>query len=131
MNSNLKKQLLFQTIGYAIMVIPVAIYNIANFDMFTKVSQLKLSFSFVIALSMISMAFLTKVKQKAGIYTIIAGVFLALLGEISTQIGWNILIIGIANTIDTLIFNKLANHYKEGYYADTGRQVIYSREFDS
>lgn len=117
-------------LGYIVMVVPVLVYNAVNYQIFEQVSATKLTFTFLIALSMIAIALLTKMKQRTGWYMLLAGIVLAVIGEASTQIGYSLLMIGGSMTLDNLVLKKIALHFKEIWYESIGKQVIHTRNFD-
>lgn len=117
-------------LGYIVMVVPVLVYNAVNYQIFEQVSGTKLTFTCLIALSMIAIALLTKMKQKTGWYMLLAGIVLAIIGEASTQIGYSLLMIGGSMTLDNLVLKKIALHFKEVWYESIGKQVIHTRNFD-
>ena len=71
-------------LGYIVMVVPVLVYNAVNYQIFEQVSATKLTFTVLIAFTMIAIALLTKMKQKTGWYMLLAGIVLASIGEAST-----------------------------------------------
>lgn len=117
-------------LGYIVMVVPVLVYNTVNYQIFEQVSATKLTFTCLIALSMIAIALLTKMKQRTGWYMLLAGIVLAIIGEASTQIGYSLLMIGGSMTLDNLVLKKIALHFKEVWYESIGKQVIHTRNFD-
>ena len=117
-------------LGYIVMVVPVLVYNAVNYQIFEQVSATKLTFTFLIAFTMIAIALLTKMKQKTGWYMLLAGIVLAVIGEASTQIGYSLLMIGGSMTLDNLVLKKIALHFKEVWYESIGKPVIHTRNFD-
>ena len=117
-------------LGYIVMVVPVLVYNAVNYQIFEQFSATKLTFTSLIALSMIAIALLTKMKQKTGWYMLLAGIVLTIIGEASTQIGYSLLMIGGSMTLDNLVLKKIALHFKEVWYESIGKQVIHTRNFD-
>lgn len=117
-------------LGYIVMVVPVLVYNAVNYQIFEQVSAVKMTFTFLIAMTMIAIALLTKMKQRAGWYMLLIGIILAVMGEASTQIGYSLLMIGGSMTLDNLVLKKIALYYKEVWYESIGKQVIHTRNFD-
>ena len=115
-------------LGWVVMVVPVLVYNAVNYKIFTEVSAIKLTFTFLIAMTMIAIALLVKMKQKAGWYMLLVGIVLSIMGEASVQIGWSLLMIGGSMTIDNLLLKRIALHYKEVWYESIGRRVVHTRE---
>lgn len=130
-NSASKRQYIMWTvIGFLVIIVPVAIYNIVHYKAFENISATKLTFSFLITLGMIGLAALTKMKKKTGVWVFVIGVILAILGEISEQIGYSLLMIGGSMLLDQFIFSKIAKIYKVRWYNETGRQVTYTSSVD-
>ena len=117
-------------LDYILMLVPVIRYNAVNYHIFEQVSATKMTFTSLIALSMIAIALLTKMKQKAGWYMLLIGIVLAIIGEVSTQIGYSLLMIGGSMTLDNLVLKKIALHFKEVWYESIGKQEIHTRSID-
>ena len=117
-------------LGYILMLVPVITYNAVNYNIFEQVSATKMTFTFLIAMTMIAIALLTKMKQRAWWYMLLIGIILAIIGEASTQIGYSLLMIGGSMTLDNLVLKKIALHFKEVWYESIGKQVIHTRNFD-
>lgn len=117
-------------LGYILMLVPVITYNAVNYHIFEQVSATKITFTFLIAMTMIAIALLTKMKQRAGWYMLLIGIILAVIGEVSTQIGYSLLMIGGSMTLDNLVLKKIALHFKEVWYESIGKQVVHTRNFD-
>mgnify|MGYP001552016393 FL=1 len=90
-------------LGYILMLVPVITYNAVNYHIFEQVSATKMTFTFLIAMTMYAIALLTKIKQRAGWYMLLIGIALALIGEVSTQLGYSLLILGGSMTFDNLV----------------------------
>lgn len=114
--------------GYVVMILPVLLYNIINWKAFQDISAIKFAFSFLIALSMIGLAALTKMKNKSGVWLLAVGCILAFMSELALQIGYSMLIIGGCSLFDNLIIRPITLKYKEEYYAQSGKTITYTRE---
>ena len=128
MKTNKGKYIFWSVIGILVMTLPVLIYNIFNFGIFEQISATKMSFTFLIGISMVGLAALTKMKKKTGVWLFVIGVSLAIMGEASVQIGYSLLMIGGSMLLDQFVFNKLALKYKEAWYGEQGKQISYTRE---
>jgi hypothetical protein len=130
-NSTSKRlYIMWTVISYLVTIVPVAIYNLVNYKAFENISAIKLTFTGLITLSMIGLAALTKMKKKTGVWVFVIGAILAILGEISGQIGYSLLMIGGSMLLDQFVFSKIAKIYKVRWYNETGRQITYTSSID-
>ena len=122
--------IIINLVSWVTLLVPVIVYNAVNWRAFERVSAMKFTFSFLIAMSMIGLAALTKRKERSGVMMLSVGVILAIMGEVATQIGYSLLMIGGAMILDQLLWKPLAFKYKEVYYAGTGRQITYTKSIE-
>lgn len=122
--------IIINLVSWVLLLVPVIVYNAVNWKAFQPVSAIKFTFSFLIAMSMIGLAALTKMKKKTGVMMLSIGVILGIMGEVATQIGWSLVIIATAMILDQLLLKPLAFKYKEVYYAGTGRQITYTKHIE-
>lgn len=127
---NRKKYILFSILGFIVMIVPVLIYNLCNWNAFVDITATKFTFTFLIALSMLGLAALTKTKKKTFVWLMVIGVMLAIFGTAGVQIGCSLLIIGSSMIIDQFVLNKLALKYKEAWYNESGRTITYTRNIE-
>lgn len=129
-SKNKARYIIFWLIGAAFVVVPVLTYNAVNYDIFTQMSAMKLTFSAMLGFALIGIALLTKIKSKTGIYVIFIGALLVVMGEAAVQIGWSLLLIGGGILFDRMIWSKLALNYKVKWYVETGRKVVYTQSVE-
>lgn len=130
MTAKRSKKLWFLTnaISWVLLLVPVIIYNAINHDAFKHISVTKYTFTFLVALSMIGLAALVKMKDKTSIWLVAIGCVLAIMGDMAIQIGWSLLMIGGSMLVDVIILNPLRLKFKEEYYVATGKSITYTRE---
>lgn len=124
-----RKMIIFSFMSWVTMLLPVTLFNALNADAFYEISVLQFTFTFLLAGSMIGIAALTKLDASI-IWVLVIGMLLAIMGEVAVQVGWSLVMIGLAMVIDKAIWSKLVKHYKGVYYEGTGRQITYTRSVD-
>lgn len=122
------KYIIFSILSYLIIILPVLIYNLCFIDEWLSIEDKVIKFTAVglIALVMICIAILTKTKNKGNWYILFIGLILLLLNGITEQIGISLICIGVSMTLDMILFNRLAKHYKEIWYESRGKQVVHT-----
>lgn len=128
--SSMGKYTLLTILGYLTLILPVLIYNAIEWEAFKEISAYKLSFTFVVAACAVMVAVMTKMKHKGWLLFIITGLLLVVLGELGTQLGWSILIIGGSLIIETFAIRPFALKYKILWYKEQGRDVTFTKTID-
>ncbi len=122
MTRNKKWQWFWTIMGYVVSIAPAGVYALCNLDAFKMVEGVNIGFSGMLAALTICMCVLNKIgtdnKRKWGtgngsFYMVLIGALLFLLGDMITQIGMCLLLVGVGALVDTFVCYRLRVVYGE------------------
>lgn len=98
---------LFETLSWALLVIPMAIYIVSGFLIGSVVSKVILGLTAIAAIIILLIAALQKTKLRSPFWIVAIGLSFCL-----TEIYPLLLIMGAATLLDELVFSPLGKHYR-------------------
>ena len=101
---------LFETLSWALLVIPMAIYIVSGFIIGSVVSKVILGLTAIAAIIILLIAALQKTKLRSPFWIVAIGLSFCL-----TEIYPLLLIMGAATLFDELVFSPLGKHYRTLY----------------
>lgn len=124
-----KKRICLHIISILILVVPNLVFLICNHKLLKDVNAISLTMIAIITLSIIGLGALTHVKLRGGIWTILIGLFVLALSNISFLSGIALIIEGVCISIDGYILKPLISKSKVKEFETNGGTITYTKEF--
>lgn len=124
-----KKRIVYHILSIFFLTVPNLVYLLCNFNVLKETNIISLTMVAMLILSVIGIGALTHIKLKAGIWTILVGLFMLIMSNISLIGAVALIIEGGGMVIDGYVFKPLIDKSKVKEFEENGGTITYTKEF--